>query len=169
MVKLRALLDGIVVRLRLVEDVSSASARAGDLVRFELVDGVSLDEIVVIPKPSMAVGHVSEVQPKRRLGRAGSLQITLDYLQVPGGEKIPLRANSREAKGKNQEKGMMVAIILVPVPLVFPFPAPATLFARGEDAVLHAGTEITAEVSGDVCVARESVPEIKDQRSGTKN
>jgi len=39
----------------------------------------------------------------------------------------------------------------------------------GEDAVLHAGTEITAEVSGDVCVARESVPEIIDRRSGTKN
>ncbi|HTZ49763.1 MAG TPA: hypothetical protein VMH20_19395 [Verrucomicrobiae bacterium] len=150
-VKQRAWLEGNFVRLRLLEDVSSASARVGDPVRFELVDGVNL-----CGKPIIAGGHVTEVQPKRRLGRAGSLQITLDYLEVSGRDKIPLRGNT-DVKGKNQKKGMMVAIILAPVPLVFPFPAPATVFARGEDAVLHAGTEITVEVSGDVRVALESV------------
>jgi hypothetical protein len=97
-VKQRAWLEGNFVRLRLLEDVSSASARVGDPVRFELVDGVNLSG-----NPIIAGGHVTEVQPKRRLGRARSLQITLDYLEVSGGDKIPLRGNT-DVKGKNQRK-----------------------------------------------------------------
>jgi hypothetical protein len=46
----------------------------------------------------MAWGTVTEAQPKRRMGRAGKLNINIDNVRLSSGEKVALRA-IKDVKG----------------------------------------------------------------------
>ena len=52
--------DGIPVRLRLTRTLSSADAKAGDRVDFEVLDAVKLGDTVVIPQGSIAWATVTD-------------------------------------------------------------------------------------------------------------
>src|SRR5258708_26444415 len=84
--------DGTAVTLRLGRTLSSADARAGDRVDFEVVEEVSVNRIVVIPKDSLASGTVITAHKKRRMGRAGKLDVSIDSVQLADVEIATLRA-----------------------------------------------------------------------------
>src|SRR5437016_582383 len=94
--QLITLQDGTPVRLRLNRTVSSATAHVGDMVDFEVTDPVVVQNVVVIPKGSLAFGRVSKVETKRRFGRAGELEINVDSVRLGDGGSAPLRATSQE-------------------------------------------------------------------------
>ena len=71
---------------------SSADAKAGEKVDFEVLEDVKFGDVIVIQHGAMAIGTVTEAHPKRRMGRAGKLNINIDYVQLVSGEKAPLRA-----------------------------------------------------------------------------
>ena len=99
------LFEGTPVRLRLTKEVSSANAQVGDAVNFDTLEDVRLGDVVVIPKGSHALGKVTTVVPKRRMGRAGKLDMSIEYVRLPLGERLPLSGNSGEkwqrAPGQN--------------------------------------------------------------------
>jgi hypothetical protein len=135
------------VRLRLTRNVSSADAHEGESVDFEVLEDVAANGIVVIPKGSVAIGTVTEAQPKRRMGRAGKLEIVLDYVRLADTEKAPVRA-VKDAKGGSHTVGMTAGIVATGL-LFFPA-APFFLFMHGKDITVPKGAEITAYVNGDV-------------------
>ena len=53
-----------------------------DPVRFEVTEDVKVGDFIAVPKGSTAVGHVVEVEPKRRLGRAGKLNFSIDHVKA---------------------------------------------------------------------------------------
>ena len=67
--------DGTPVRLRLMKTVSSAEAKVGETVDFEVTEPVISNGMVVIPKGSLAWGKVTKVEPKKRFGRGGELEV----------------------------------------------------------------------------------------------
>jgi PEGA domain len=139
--------DGTPVRLRLSRNVSSADAHTGDSVDFEVLEDVAVNGILVIPKGSVAIGSVTEAQPKRRMGRAGKLEIVLDYVRLGDSEKAAVRA-VKDAKGGSHTAGMTAGIVATGL-LFFPA-APFFLFMHGKDITVPKGAEITAYVNGDV-------------------
>jgi PEGA domain len=139
--------DATPIRLRLNRNVSSADAHVGDSVDFEVLEDVAANGIVVIPKGSVAIGTVTEAQPKRRMGRAGKLEIVLDYVRLADTEKAAVRA-VKDAKGGSHTVGMTVGIVATGL-LFFPA-APFFLFMHGKDITVPKGAEITAYVNGDV-------------------
>jgi len=139
--------DATPVKLRLSRNVSSADAHVGDAVDFEVLEDVAANGIVVIPKGSLAIGSVTEAQPKRRMGRAGKLEIVLDYVRLGDTEKAPVRA-VKDAKGGSHTVGMTAGIVATGL-LFFPA-APFFLFMHGKDITVPKGSEITAYVNGDV-------------------
>lgn len=139
--------DGTPVKLRLSRNVSSADAHEGDSVDFEVLDDVAANGIVVIPKGSVAIGTVTEAQPKRRMGRAGKLEIVLDYVRLADTEKAAIRA-VKDAKGGSHTAGMTAGIVATGL-LFFPA-APFFLFMHGKDITVPKGAEVTAYVNGDV-------------------
>ena len=84
--------DATPILLRIIRNVSSADAHVGDSVDFEVLEDVAVNGILVIPKGSVAVGTVTEVQSKRRMGRAGKLEIVLDYVRLADTDKAAIRA-----------------------------------------------------------------------------
>ena len=142
-----ALHDGTVVTLRLGRSLSSADAHAGDRVDFEVAEEVSVNRIVVIPKDSPASGTVIEAHKKRRMGRAGKLDVTIDSVQLVDGEKATLRA-VKESQG-GSHTGIMAGGMVATSLIVWPA-APVFLLMHGKDVTIPKGTEVTAYISGDV-------------------
>ena len=142
-----ALEDGTAVTLRLGRTLSSADAHAGDRVDFEVAEEVSVDRIVVIPKDSPASGTVITAHKKRRMGRAGKLDVSIDGVQLADGERATLRA-VKESQG-GSHTGIMAGGMVATSLIVWPV-APVFLLLHGKDVTIPRGTAVTAYISGDV-------------------
>jgi PEGA domain-containing protein len=139
--------DGTPVRLRLGRTVSSADARVGDTVDFEVVEDVYAGNTLVVPRGGVAWATVTEAHSKRRMARGGKLTMNTDSVRLVDGEKVPLRA-VKDAKGGGHVgvmTGAMAATAIVFLPA-----APLFLFMHGKDITIPKGTEITAYIDGNV-------------------
>jgi hypothetical protein len=116
-------------------------------VEFEVAEEISVNRIVVIPKDSPASGTVIEAHKKRRMGRAGKLDVTIDGVQLVDGEKATLRA-VKESQG-GSHAGIMAGGMVATSLIVWPA-APVFLLMHGKDVIIPRGTEVTAYISGDV-------------------
>jgi hypothetical protein len=139
--------DGTPVKLRLTRNVSSADARVGDTVDFEVLAEVRVGDLLVVPKGGVAWASITEAQAKRRMARGGKLGVNIDSVRLIDGEKVALRA-VREAKGGGHTGAMTAA--MVGTAIVFFPAAPLFLFMHGKDITIPKGTEITAYISGNV-------------------
>jgi hypothetical protein len=142
-----ALEDGTPVKLRLSRNVSSADAKTGETVDFEVLEEVRVGDVSIVPKGGIAWGTVTDAEPKKRMGRGGKLDMTIDAVRLADSEKVALRG-VRDAKGGGHA-GAMTAGIVVTGLIVWPA-APFFLFMHGKDITIPKGTEITAYVNGNV-------------------
>ncbi len=141
------LMDGTPIKLRLSETMTSANAKVGQEVPFEVVEDATVDGVVVLPKGSTAIGTVTDCNPKKSMGRAGKLNISITYARLADQEKAALRA-IQDNKGGGHVGAMTGAIVATSI-VFFPA-APLFLFIHGKDITLPQGTEITAFVDGDM-------------------
>lgn len=142
-----SLLDGTPVKLRLSQTISSADAKVGQEIPFEVVEDVKVDDIAVLPKGATAIAAVTEAVHKRSMGRAGKLNISISYARLADQEKVALRA-VKDSKGGGHVGAMTGAIVATSI-VFFPA-APLFLFIHGKDISIPQGTEITAFVEGDM-------------------
>lgn len=131
--------DATAIRLVVTEPLSSATNEVDDPVRFEVTEDVKVGDVVVVPKGSTAVGHVVEVEPKRRLGRAGKLNFSIDHVKAFDGSNVRLRASSTR-KGDDRTGTVIVGTVLL---------SPLFLIMRGKDINIPKGTSMMAYVDGD--------------------
>jgi hypothetical protein len=141
------LLDGTPVKLRLSQTISSADTKVGQEVPFEVVEDISVDQVVVLPKGATAIATVTETEHKKSMGRAGKLNIAVSYARLKDQEKVALRA-TQDNKGGGHVGAMTGAIVATSI-VFFPA-APLFLFIHGKDISIPQGTEITAFVEGDM-------------------
>jgi hypothetical protein len=135
--------DATAVRLSLMEPLNSATNHEGDPVRFEVIEDIKVGDVVAIPKGATAVGHVVDVEPRKRMGRAGKLNFALDHVKAPDGSNVRLRASATR-KGEDKTGTVIIGSVLL---------SPLFLIMRGKDVQIPTGTEIPAYVDGDRDVA----------------
>jgi hypothetical protein len=138
--------DNTPVHLVLSDNLSSASATTGQTISFEVSEDVLVDTLVIIPRGSLAWGTVTDAQAKRRLGRAGHLDVNIDKVRLADGEKVLLSATSH-AKGASHTAAMTAGIVATSL-VVWPA-APFFLFMHGHDVTIPKGTKIEAFVNGN--------------------
>lgn len=132
------LMDGTPIKLRLGRTISSATEKDGNQVDFETLEEIKINDVVIIPKGSLASGTVTEAAHKKNMGRAGKLDVNIDYVRMADGEKAALTATAgRKAGGHvGAMTGAMVATSIVFFPA-----APLFLFMHGKDLTIPKGTE----------------------------
>jgi hypothetical protein len=135
------------VKLRLSQTISSANAKVGQEIPFEVVEEIKVDDVVVLPKGAVAIGTVTECNPKKSMGRAGKLNLNISYARLADEEKVALRA-TQDNKGGGHVGAMTGAMVATAV--VFLPAAPLFLFIKGKDITIPQGTEITAFIEGDM-------------------
>jgi hypothetical protein len=139
--------DATPVKLRINRNISSADAQVNETVDFEVLEDVKAHDVVVIPRGGTAWATVTEAQPKRRMGRAGKLNINIDNVRLASGEKVALRA-VKDVKGGGHQGAITGAIVATSI-VFFPA-APLFLLVHGKDITIPKGTEITAYINGDI-------------------
>lgn len=134
------------VRIRLARTMSSRDAKVDERVDFEVLEDVKIANVVVIERGAIAIATVTEAHPKRRMGRAGKLNMNIDYVRLVTGEKVLLRA-VKGGSGGNHIGAMTGAMVATGI-VFFPA-APLFLFMHGKDITIPKGTEVTAYVAAD--------------------
>jgi hypothetical protein len=165
--------DSTPVILRTKEDLSSAMVKVGDRVPFRVAEDVSVADLVVISRGADAWGLVTAVQPRRRKGRPGKLDIAIQSVQLLTGENAPLRAQ-QHSEGKSGEGGPLglglrpdeatVARIVGDAIGTIGWSLPVDLFSmleKGSDAYWPAGTKFTAYLNGDVVLDRSALDRVQ--------
>jgi hypothetical protein len=141
------LLDGTPVKLRLAENLTSATAKAGQQVSFEVLEEVDVMGVPVIAKGAPALATVTTAEPKRTMGRGGKLDVNVDSVRLIDGEKVALSA-TQNAKGGGHTGAMTAGMVGTAI-IFFPA-APLLLFIHGKDITIPKGTPVTAFVAGDM-------------------
>src|ERR1700733_12693780 len=141
------LFDGTPVKLRLSQTISSANAQVGQEIPFEVVEEIKVDNVVVLPKGAVAIGTVTECNPKKSMRRPGKQTLNISYARLADQEKVALRA-TQDNKGGGHVGAMTGAMVATAI-VFFPA-APLFLFVHGKDITIPQGTEITAFIEGDM-------------------
>src|SRR5439155_14931215 len=140
------LLEDTPVKLKLARTMSSHDAKVDEKVDFEVVEDVKVGDVVVVQHGGMAIATVTEAKPKGRMGKAGKLNMNIDYVQLVSGDKVPLTA-VKGGSGGTHTAAMTGAIVATSI-LFFPA-APFFLFMHGKDITIPKGTEVSAYVAAD--------------------
>ena len=91
--------DATPIRLRLARNLSSADAKLGENVDFDVLDDVKIGDSLIISRGATAIATVTQAQKKRRMARGGKLDINIDYVRAVNGDKIALRAVKETSGG----------------------------------------------------------------------
>jgi hypothetical protein len=132
------LTEGTDVSLTFDEDISSKTASEGDSVEFVLADDIKVGNVLVAKAGCKAVGEVTNAKKSGMMGKAGELNIRLDYLKV-GDVKVKLRGS----KGKEGASGTGGAIALT---VLF---GPIGLIKHGSNIDIKKGTPMKVFVAED--------------------
>jgi len=138
--------NGTQVHLVLGKTISSTSAHVGDVVELQVAEDVAIDGLTVIPSGAKAVGIVTEVETKKRLGHGAKLGLSINFVRLSGSEKVPVRS-FQDSSGSDTLAGVT---------------RPA---ASGKDVSFAQGTEFMAYVDGDVHLKREAFQASKETGS----
>jgi hypothetical protein len=139
--------DGTAIKLRLAENLTSATAKVGQQVSFEVVEEVDVEGVPVIAQGAQALATVTTAETKKSMGRGGKLDVNIDSVRLADGGKAMLRATAG-GKGGGHVGAMTGA--MVGTAIVFFPAAPLFLFIHGKDITIPKGTEVTAFVQGDM-------------------
>lgn len=126
---------GVPVELMVMTEVSTARARAGDLVKLRVHRPVEQDGVTLVPEGAAAFGEVLRVRPGGMAMKKGALAIRLTRVVV-NGRDMPLDG-ILDTKGRGGKGDGVAKVILAP------FYAP---FAPGNSARFKAGEIITGRL-----------------------
>ena len=124
--------------MRLDNDLSSKTAKQGDIIYFRVSDPVRYKGNIIIPDGARVIGRVVSVRTRGIFGRSGKLEIAAESVKV-GEDSIRLRGGKND-QGKGQGTLSIASAVLV---------APIAGIITGKSAVMQAGTEVIAFTDQD--------------------
>src|SRR5664279_1166619 len=135
--------EGTPLRVRLEQDLSSATAQTGQQVQLSVADEVKVGSTVVSSQGAPATGQIIEAVP-RTLTTSGKLDFSVVTVVAADGQPIPLRySKDKKAGGSSRTSGLSgsgATMMLGPTVMMF-------RMMRAKDIVLQRGT--TVEVFTD--------------------
>lgn len=132
------LAEGTPIRIRLEDQLSSATNHAGDEFTISSDDDIDLSDGTILPAGYRGRGEVVEAHKKEMLGKPGELDIRLDYIRI-GATRVRLRATKSGEGRSGQTTTIVLSFLLTPL----------FLMHHGANVVFPRGQTITAYVDED--------------------
>lgn len=129
--------EGTKIRVRLDQNITSATAEEGQTVEFSAADPVRVGDTVVISEGARVTGVITQAHEKRRLGRAGRLDFSIDRVRTVDNQWVPLRYTVTKKSG--QSHAVRTGILTAGVAAVFWPAAPVMLLLKGQDISINRG------------------------------
>lgn len=128
------------LNVELIEPANSKTHKKNQQVEFKTIENLIINGVVVIPKGTVGMGYVYEVQKAGGFGRKGVLRIAGKEIKTLNNVSVPLR---KGLEGKGKTDGGAVAVAAA-VSLV------GGLFMKGSNINYPAGTDFQVEVRDNV-------------------
>jgi hypothetical protein len=125
--------------------LSSATAETGQSVELTVAEAIKVNGIVAIKEGARVTGTVTEAVPKRRMGRAGKLDFSIERVSAADGQWIPIRYSLQKKSGDSH--AVRTGIITAGVAIAFWPAAPVMLLMKGKDININKG--VTFDVFTD--------------------
>ena len=133
--------EGTKIRVRLEQEVSSATAEQGQPVELSVAEDVKVGDMVVIKQGAAVVGTITEAVPKRHMGRTGKIDFSVDRVVSADGSSIPLRYSPIRKEGGSH--GLATGLLTAGAWVAFWPAAPFVLLMHGKDVTIHRGIELS--------------------------
>ncbi len=91
-IKTKRVPEGTVLKLKVLDSVSSGSASLGDQFDMMVIDNIKVNNDIVIPKGSVIRGSVEEVQAPKMLYKGGVIRLYFDHIVSATGKQVPFYA-----------------------------------------------------------------------------
>jgi hypothetical protein len=125
--------EGADVNLKFAQDLSSKTANEGDPVNLTLDQDLKMGDVIIAKAGAIAVGTITHAKKAGMMGKAGELNMRLQYLMV-GDTRLRLRGTKgKEGEGK---EGAAVALTVLFGPI--------GLIKHGKNVDIKAGTPLLA-------------------------
>jgi hypothetical protein len=152
---------GTLLKVSLIEPVSSNTAHAGDKIHFKAIDDVTVDSWVVIPRDAVGEGSVVSAEGAGGNGHPGKIQLQFDWIYGADGLKIKLsdvasNANGDAAKGAASTAAIASYLVLGPLGLF------AHNWVHGKDVTVKPDQKIAIYVAQTVHVTPKTKVSSKD-------
>lgn len=138
------------VKLAFDDEISSKTAKPGDVVHLHVVEPVKVEDKVVIAAGTPVTGAVSRVNHRARFGTNAKIQLVLSPIKTTNGNEISLgfktKTNDLSRPGTAAGASVGGAVLLGPVGLIGGY------FVMGKSVHCKPGDRLTVEVSKDVLV-----------------
>lgn len=131
--------EGVDVPLKFAEDLSSKTAAEGDPVTFILGEDVKVGNVVVAKAGTKAFGEITNAKKSGMMGKAGELNVRLNYLKV-GDQKVKLRGT----RGKEGDSKVGATVALT---VLF---GPIGLIKHGKNIEIKQGTPLQTFMADDI-------------------
>ncbi len=148
--------DGTKLRVRLDQPLSSGHAEVGQTIELTVAEAVKIGSAVVIGEGARVTGTITEAVPKRRMGRAGKLDFSIDRVAAADGQWVPIRYTIQKKAG--QSHGVRTGIITAGVAVAFWPAAPVVLLMKGKDVTINKGVSFDVFTDTAHIVALPAVP-----------
>lgn len=133
--------EGSDVPLKFAQDVTSKTATEGDTVNLILAEDLKVGDVVVIKAGAKAVGTITHAKKAGMMGRAGELNMRLEYL-LAGDARVKIRGNKgKEGEGK---EGTAVALTVLFGPI--------GLIKHGKNVEIASNTPLPAYLDQDYSI-----------------
>lgn len=136
---------GTEIRLRLLDQLSTARTPRGTTFRLEVAEDVRVNNMVAIKSGTLAVGEVTRSEPKGAFGASGKLEARVLYLMIDG---RPVRLSGHlNAQGKSGTTGTVLTAIAA---------GSLAFVVTGKTAVLLPGQILSAWLERDLLLVGDS-------------
>jgi len=133
--------EGTDVKLKFAQDLSSKTAAEDDPVNLVLDEDLKVGDVIVAKAGAKALGAVTHVKKAGMMGKAGELNMRLEYVLV-GDTRMKIRGTKgKEGQGK---EGTAVALTVLFGPI--------GLIKHGKNVEIKEGTPLGAYVDQDFAV-----------------
>ena len=144
------------IKVRLLEELSSRRTKKGESFDFEVVDPVIFEGKRVIPAKSKGRGTVSRVVRRGRWGRMGRITCDFDSVVTPGGQRVSLMMSKR-ARNWNKQEGYAAGASMIGLMALGPVGLVGGMFVKGKDVTIPKGSIFYLGVKEDVDVRPQAI------------
>jgi hypothetical protein len=109
--------EGADVNLRFAQDLSSKTANDDDPVSLVLDQDIRIGDVVVVKAGAKAVGTITHAKKAGMMGKAGELNMRLDYLITDSGRLRLRGTKGKEGEGKVGET-VALTVLFGPIGLI---------------------------------------------------
>jgi hypothetical protein len=116
--------QGTGVEIELLQDVSSETMKAGQIIAFKLVRPIEVNGKTLLPEASPATGIVESVRTSGKWGKSGAFSLTLQPLKLADGTLVHIdfyRPERKSEKRENAVQDTVGAMRMVPYFELIPF------------------------------------------------